>query len=326
MRETQMNIRLLSKVLGLSVLVLAAGSAGLAQAQDYPDKEVTVIVNYGAGGGTDLSTRALADATEPFLGQPLQVVNRAGGSGTVGPTFVANAAPDGYTIGVASFSPMAITPHVQPVPYKVSDFRFLLGFARYLTGIAVPKDSPFRTIQDAVDAAKAGKDVKYGAASSIESVAMVRLGDATDTKFKWIRYGSGQEVSTAALSGEVDLIVADPKDIAPFVKSGEMRALASASSVRLPGLPDVETLQEQGIDVAVESYAGLAAPAGISDEVAGVLEEAFAKGYKDPKFQATLEKLGMQPAYYTGEEYGRLIAEGYEAMGKDLAALGLAKQ
>lgn len=321
-----MKFHLVRNLLGSAVLALGAAAPGLAQAEAYPEKEVTVIVNYGAGGGTDLSTRAFANAAEPFLGKPLQVVNRAGGSGTVGPTFVANAAPDGYTIGVASFSPMAITPHVQEVPYKVADFRFLVGFARYLTGIAVPADSPFQTIQDVVDAAKAGKSVKFAAASSIESVAMVRLGDATETEFKWIRYGSGQEVSTAALSKEVDLIVADPKDIAPFVQTGELRALASASSVRLSGLPDVATLREQGFDVAVESYAGLAAPAGISNEQAAVLEAAFAKAFEDPTFQETLAKLGMEPAFYTGEEYGKLIAEGYDSMGRDLARLGLATQ
>jgi len=309
---------LLSAILGTAVVI----SGG---AQAFPEKEVTVVVNYGAGGGTDLSTRSLSDAAEKVLGKPLKVVNRAGGSGTVGPTFVANAKPDGYTIGVTSFSPMAVTPHVQEVPYKVTDFRFLIGFARYLTGIAVPADSPFKTTQDLVDAAKSGQSIKYGAASSIESVAITRLASVAGVKFKWIRYKSGQEVSTAALSKQVDVIVADPKDIVPFVKTGDMRALASASNVRLPGLPDVLTLKEQGFNVATESYAGLAAPAGIGDEEAAVLEAAFKEAFDAQSFQDTLKKLGMQPAYFSGEEYRQLIAEGYESMGRDLAKLGLKK-
>lgn len=319
-----MSSKVLKTLAGAGLLAL--GIATGAAAQSYPDKEITMIVNYGAGGGTDLSTRAFSEAAEKFLGQPIQVVNRAGGSGTVGPTFIANAQPDGYTVGVASFSPMAITPHMQKVPYSVEDFRFLVGFARFLTGIAVPADSPFQTIQDVVDAAKSGQSVSFGAASTIESVAMVRLGAATDTEYKWVRYESGQEVSTAALSHEVDLIVADPKDIVPFVKSGELRALASASTVPLPGLPEVQTLQQLGIDVAVESYAGLAAPKGLSDDIAAVLEDAFRKAFDDANFQATLEKLGMQPAYYTGEQYGKLIAEGHFAMGVDLKKLGLAME
>ena len=316
--------RWVMKTLLLSA-TLAAAVAVSGGAQAFPDKEVTVIVNYGAGGGTDLSTRSLAAAAEEVLGKPLKVINKAGGSGTVGPTHVANAKPDGYTVGVTSFSPMAITPHTQEVPYKASDFRFLIGFARYLTGVAVPADSPFQSIQDVVDAAKAGQSIKYGAASSIETVAMARLGTVTGVEFKWIRYKSGQEVSTAALSKTVDIIVADPKDIAPFVKSGELRALASASNVRLPGLPDVPTLKEQGFDVAVESYAGLGAPAGIGDQEAAVLEAAFKEAFNAQSFQDTLEKLGMQPAYFTGDEYRQLIVEGYESMGRDLAKLGLKK-
>lgn len=298
-------------------------SVPAALAEDYPEKEITVVVNYGAGGGTDLSTRALADAAEEALGVPLKVVNRSGGSGTVGPTFVAFSDADGYTIGVTSFSPMAITPHTQKVPYSTENFRFLAGFARFLTGIAVPANSEFETIEDVITAAQNGQRITYGAASTIETVAMVRLGAATGTEFQWIRFGSGQEVSTAALSNTVDMIVADPKDLVPFAQSGELRILASASNVRLPGAEDVATLKEQGYDVAVESYAGIGAPSGITDEQAEVLEAAFAEAFKAQSFQDTLEKLGMQPAYFTGNEYRQLIEEGYEAMGRDLEALGL---
>ncbi len=293
-------------------------------ADSFPEKEVTVVVNYGAGGGTDLSTRALAEAMEGALGQPLKVVNRSGGSGTVGPTFVAFADNDGYTIGVTSFSPMAVTPHMQDVPYSVDSFRYLGGFARYLTGIAVPTDSPYQTTQDLIDAAKSGTSIKYGAASSIESVAITRLANVAGVKFDWIRYKSGQEVSTAALSRQVDVIVADPKDISPFVKTGELRALASASSVRLPNLPNVSTLQEQGYDVATESYAGIAAPTGIDEAKAAVLEAAMKEAFEAASFQETLEKLGLEPAYFTGAQYEALIKNGYEDMGADLRALGLA--
>lgn len=310
-------------MLGLAALSLS--STGAAVAETFPDKEVTVVVNYGAGGGTDLSTRSLAEAMEKALGQPMKVVNRSGGSGTVGPTFVAFADPDGYTIGVTSFSPLAVTPHVQDVPYSVDSFKYIGGFARFLTGIAVPADSPYTTIQDLIEGARKGANIKYGAASSIESVAITRLANAAGVTFAWVRYKSGQEVSTAALSKQVDVIVADPKDIEPFVKSGEMRALASASSVRLPGLDDVQTLKELGFDVATESYAGLAAPADTPDDRVKVLEAAMKKAFDDPAFQATLEKLGMQPAYFSGGEYQTLIAEGHESMGVDLKALGLAK-
>lgn len=312
----------------LKTLALSAGFAAVASvatlAQSYPEKPITVIVNYGAGGGTDLSTRALANAAEEFLGQPTQILNKTGGSGTVGPTFISNAKADGYTIGVTSFSPMAITPHTQPVAYTTDSFKYVLGYARYMYAIAVPGSSPYDTIADLVkDATENDKTIKYGAASTIETVAAVRLGAATGVKMKWIRFKSDNELNTAILNGTVDMIVGNPKKVEPFAKTGDMKVLASASSVRLPGLPDVPTLKEQGIDVAVESYAGLGTPAGVSDEQIKVLEEAFKKAFDKPDFQETLAKLGLQPAYFTGTEYQKLVEDGYVQMGKDLTTLGL---
>src|SRR3546814_622303 len=130
-----------------ALLAAAAAMAGaVPEARAFPEREIEVIVNYGAGGSTDLSTRVLADAAAKILGQPLRIVNRAGGSGTVGATFIATAEPDGYTIGVASFSPLAVAPQLQEVPYSLDDFRFIIGHARYRSGIAVAVDSPFESI------------------------------------------------------------------------------------------------------------------------------------------------------------------------------------
>ncbi len=313
----------LVKTLAMSIGIAAAVSSP-AIAEDYPEKAITVIVNYGAGGGTDLSTRALSEAAEEFLGQPTQVLNKTGGSGTVGPTFISNAKPDGYTIGVTSFSPMALTPHTQPVAYTTESFRYLAGYARYMYAIAVPGSSPHNTIAELVtDATDNGKTIKYGSASTIGTVAATRFGNATGVEMKWIRFNSDAEMNTAILNGTVDMIVGNPKQVEAFVTAGDMKALASASSIRLPGLPDVPTLREQGIDMAVESYAGLGAPAGITDEQAAFLENAFKKAFDKPEFQETLAKLGLQPAYFTGAEYQKLVEEGYAQMGEDLAALGL---
>ena len=121
----------------LSIAPLGAASA------DFPEREITVIVNYGAGGATDLSTRTLARAMESHLGVPLNVVNRSGGSGTVGPTTLANSSNDGYTIGVTSFSPLAIQPNLREVPFTLDDFDVLAATGRFRYGLAVRADSEF---------------------------------------------------------------------------------------------------------------------------------------------------------------------------------------
>jgi len=316
-----------TKIACATALAAATLFALPAIAQDFPNKkEVTVIVNYGAGGGTDLSTRALVAAMEKHLGQQMKVVNRSGGSGTVGPTFVAYSDADGYTLGVTSFSPLAVTPHMRDVPYKVSSFRYIGGYVRYTYGIAVAADSPYKTVQDLVDAGKNGKQVKYAGASSIGSVAMSRLGDLAGANFKYIRYKSGKEVTTAVLSRQVDVMVGNPKDIEPFVRTGDLRALASASNVRLPGLPEVKTLKELGFDTATESYAGLGVPAKTGDAEVAILEAAMKKAFDDPEFQKTLIRIGLEPAYFSGAGYQKLIEEGFESMGGDLAKLGLVKK
>jgi len=314
------------QTIAAAAMVVATMFTLTASAENFPEKEITVIVNYGAGGGTDLSTRALTAAMEKGLGQPIKVVNRSGGSGTVGPTFVAFTEADGYTVGVTSFSPLAVTPHMRDVPYNVESFRYLGGYVRYTYGIAVSAESPYQTIQDVIDAGKDGTEIKYAGASSIDAVAMNRLGNIAGVNFKLIRYKSGKETTTAVLSNQVEVMVGNANDLVPFVQSGQMRVLASASNVRLPGLPDVETLKELGFDTATESYAGLGVPAGTGDAEVAVLEAVMKEAFEDEKFQATLTKIGLEPAYFTGAEYQKLVEEGFSEMGKDLTALGMARK
>lgn len=302
---------------------LAAVAAGPAQA--FPEKEITLIVNYGAGGGTDLSSRVLAEAAEKVLGQPIRVENKAGGSGTVGPSILSTSDPDGYTIGVTSFSPMAITPHLQEVPYTIESFDYIVGHARYRAGIAVAADSPYQSMDELLDAAKAGKEFSYATTSAMEDTFASRLSQELDIKLKRVSYKSGQEAVTAVMSGVVDLTFENPTNVTPQVEAGNLRLLASISSVRWYELPDVPTLQENGVDIVSESYAGLAAPAGTPPERLKVLEEAFAQAIKDETVQKTLKDLGMEPVFFSGKDYEALLEDGHEVMGVELEKLGLKK-
>lgn len=307
----------------LIAAVISLGFVSYGNAETYPAKEIRLLVNYGAGGSTDLSTRVVAEAAEKFLGQSIQIVNKPGGSGTVGPTILSKSEPDGYTIGVTSFSPMAISPHTQGVPYKMEDFEFIGGFARYVYGIAVSSGSPYETVKDLIEASESGGRITCGIASSIGASLVATLEDVSGINVKMIRYKSDQEVSTAILSNTVDIMITNPKGVVPFVKTGQMRLIASASKTRWDELPEVPTLEEQGFEIVVESYAGLAAPAGIEEGKLQALEAAFRKGQADPKVKKMLKSLGMQPAYFSGAEYEKLLVEGYAAMGKSLAAAGL---
>lgn len=311
----------------VAACALAAGAAATsldALAAEFPTKEITVIVNYGAGGGTDLSTRVISAAAEDILGQPFRIENRTGGGGTVGPSFIANADADGYTIGIASFQPLAVVPHLREVPYGLDDFRFILGHARYRSGISVATGSPFMSIQDVIDAARAGQEITYASTSTQGQILIAHLARAAGTdNFRRVTYKSGREAVTAVMGGVVDLVLEGPTNVVPQIEYGTLRLLASASSVRWYEMPEVPTLQEEGFDVVSESYAGFAAPAGTPEEVIQILETALSDALGDPEVQKTLQDLGMEPVYFTSAEYEELLHDGFDAMATDLVTIGL---
>ncbi len=301
--------------------ISALATAGTAQAE-FPEKEITVIVNYGAGGATDLSTRTLARAMEKVLNVPLKVVNRPGGAGTVGPTILANSPNDGYTIGVTSFSPMAIQPAMREVPYSLEDFDVIGATGRYRYGLAVQSDSEFETIEDLIEAAKAGK-VTVSAAGPPNNIALHQLAGATGGTFEWIPYSGGNEAIVALLSGEVDAAAQNPTDIVKHVESGALRMLVSMSPVRWFELPDVPTLLNLGYDIQIDSWAGLSAPAGVEASRLKVLEEAVSSAMNDPEVQGQFKNVGMDPAFMPGEEYQTFLRDGKETIARQLKEIGM---
>ena len=146
------------------------------------------------------------------------MVNKAGGGGTVGPTYLATRKPNGYTIGVTSFSPMGVAPHLMKVNYKIKDFAFIAGVCRYLYGIAVKADSPYKTFGDLMKAIESGKRLTMATPSPVQYIIFPRLAAVTGKKMDnvvWVRYKSGKQTTVALLGGHVDLIVGNPMDIAP---------------------------------------------------------------------------------------------------------------
>ena len=315
----------LTLVLGLSLLTLG----GPALAGGYPDKPVTFVVNYGAGGTTDLTSRLLCAEAEKALGQSITVINKAGGGGTVGPTFLSTRKPDGYTIGATSFSAMAVSPHTQKLAYTLKDFAFVAGVCRYLYGVAVSAKSPYKTWGDLMKAIESGKRITSATPSPVQAILFPRLAKFTGKKYDnvvWVRYKSGKETTVALLGGHVDLIIGNPMDIAPQVKTGELRMLCSASPVRWPLVPEVPTLKELGYDVNVDSWLGFAAPAGTDKAKVAKLQAAFEKALANPTIQKKMVDLGMAPKFMTGADYGKFCAEGLKQMGEDLQSVGIKKK
>lgn len=310
-----------------AVLLASASPAVFAQAaaDNFPEREVNMVINYGAGGNTDVSARAIGNAMEGLLKKPIVPNNKAGALGTLGVGYLAKQKPDGYTMGIVTYSTIAITPHLLKVDYKVEDFDFIAGVARYRYGVAVRADSPYKSVADLVKAAKEGKGIFFGAPSAPNNLAMYELGRKTGGKFEEVTYKSGSETLAALIGGQVDVIVQNPSDIVPYVKTGKMRFLASASPMRWKEFPEVPTLKEQGFDVEIDSWIGLAYPKGTPKAIRDKMEKIAMTATQGAELGKTLEVAGVDPVAITGDEYRKKLVEGREVMGAAIKAANLPK-
>ena len=308
-------------LLGIFALAFAALPAA---AEEFPSKEVSLIVNYGAGGTTDTATRILADKAEEFLGKPIAVLNRAGGAGTAGPSQLARSKPDGYTVGVTSLSPLTVTPHTLDVPFKTADFQFLLGYFRYVYGVGVAKSSPFKDFKSVVESADGGKRITWAVASTDERILVATLNKLTGANFIPVPFNSGSEREVAIMGGKVDLSIVG--SASANVRSGELRLIAAAGPERWSTAPEVPTLIEQGFDASIESWAGLAAPAGTPKEAHDVLEAAFLKAATDPDVIEKLRGLGLDSAAMTGAEYAAFVDKRFKDNKRWIEELDLSKK
>lgn len=303
---------LLTLLFGFSVSALAPAHAN---ANDYPAQEVQLVVNYGAGGVTDVATRLLAKSLEKQLGKPIVVANKPGGQATLGPAFLARQKPDGYTVGIITYSAIAITPHLLEVPYTAQDFDFVGGFGRYRYGLAVKADSPYQTVADFVNAAQTTKEaVFFGVPGAPNNIAFFELAQKSGARFEQVLYKSGSESVAAVASGQVAATIQTPSEIKPFVDGGKVRLLASVSPERWTDLPDMPTMKEAGYDIQIESWLGLALPKGASNHVKERLETALEAALRDPELINSLNQMGIDPVWLSGQGYGQKLAQGYDEM------------
>jgi tripartite-type tricarboxylate transporter receptor subunit TctC len=320
-------MKLLCFSIGLAAAVFFCvfGFAGA----EYPDRPITLIANYSAGGGADLSSRALAKKAEKFLGQPIAVVNKAGAAGTIGVGARAASRPDGYTIGVTTSGTLTMGPHIYDLPYDpFKSFDFIMGYGRYLYGPCVRSDSPFKTLQNLVQYAKAnpGK-VKFShiGLASPNHFGMMMLAKAENIQWEPVIFKETTAAVTACLGGHVDVVSQNPGDVVPYIKAGRLRLLASLCDGRWEWVPDVPTARELGYKFDVEAWLGLGLPKGAPKPILDKLRDAFKKSMDDPEFLDVMKKIYIPAAYRSAEEYQKLIEVTYPQYEGIIKELGLHK-
>lgn len=291
------------------VMTLGLSSASWAQGT-YPQKPVTLIVPFPAGGIADLSARALKASLDKALGQPVLIVNRPGASGAIGAVAVANATADGYTLmytlsSVASVPEQAVL-NGQKAPFTLDQFVPVARVTVDVVGLVVRADSPYKTYQDFVAALRANpKGMTYSSSGNygISHFPAEMLLAATQTEARHIPYAGGAPMLTALMGGQVDFNVPVRTLALPHVQSGRLRYLAMYGSKRWAQAPDVPTLSELGVPIDFVPWTGLFAPAGTPADVLNTLRRALRAASQDNQFVETVGKSSAgEIAYMDGSE------------------------
>jgi tripartite-type tricarboxylate transporter receptor subunit TctC len=312
-----------------ALAALPAFATAPAKAQNFPTKPVTLVVPWPAGGSTDLAMRALADATQKHLGQPIVVENKPGASGTLGPAQVAaNAKPDGYTITQIPITVFRLPFMTKTTFDPTKDFTYIAGLTAYTFGVVVNSKSPWKTFKELLDHAKAnpGK-LKYGSPGTGTSlhIGMEQIAKQAGVKWTHVPFKGGAELNAATLGGHIDLH-ADSTSWAALVNSGDFRLLVTWSPNRTRNWPQVPTLQEMGINLILNSPYGVAGPKGTDPKAVKVLSDAFAKGVKEPSYAEALKKFDQELAYLDTAAYEKHVKEQIEEAKTQVEELGLKKK
>ena len=301
-------------VLGaLSATALTATSSRLS-AQTWPERSITFICPWPAGGTADQSMRALCSVAARVLGQSIAVENKVGASGMIGAKALASAKPDGYTIGQIPISVTRFSQLGTLAADPRKDFTYIARTSGQTFGIAVPANSPFKTRKDFVAHAKAnpGK-VTYAHAGvgGATHVGMEEFDSVAGIQINHVPYKGGSEALQGVLGGHVDAL-ADSSSWAPHVEAGKLRLLATWGELRTARFKDVPTLRELGYDVVVDAPNGIGAPKGLDPAVAAKLRDAFRQAANSPEFKAVIDKLDAPLLYLDGPDYEKYVHTVYQ--------------
>ena len=304
----------------LSTICIASSPTGVAAqdaAKDYPSKVVTMIVPYAAGGSSDTRARQIAEKLAGYLGKPVIVDNKPGGGGNIGTEFIARAAPDGHTIGIGNFAPLAVNKVLFPKlgydPVKDLVPIALIEKGPLVLAVSAEK-SPYRSFNELAAYAKAndGK-LSYGSAGSggAYHLAGEMLAEVIGSKMVHVPYRGGGPATNDLIAGTVDFMFDMVPATLPYIKSSppRMRALAVATDKRMPQLPDVPTFAELGLkDMEMSNWFGIVAPKGTPRPIVDKLNQAINRALKEPDLSQRISSAGNVVVGGTPEQFSEFIA------------------
>lgn len=322
----QLHARAAMALAGIVVLVFSAA----ASSASYPAKPIKLIVPFGAGGPPDVAARIMAEWLSTHLG-PVVVENHVGAGGTLAAKAVATAPPDGYTLLAATSGSLSISPQL----YRnagidpVKDFTAVALISTTPEVLAIQNSIPARTVRDLVDYSKRnpGK-LTYGAVIGTPphmSGEMFKV--LTGTNILFVPYRSASQATIDVLAGQMSMTFEGTTGIVPYIKSGQLRALAVASDHRLPEIPDIPTMKEAGYPgMPPDAWQGIVAPAGTPSDIVTKINAAVNEGLATPEIKNRIAGLGGTPRPGSPSDFATFIADQWQQWREIIRITGVTLQ
>lgn len=315
----------------LAAAALMAGHAG-AVAQEWPSRPITMIVPWGAGGGTDATARMIASLLEKQLGKPVPVVNRTGGSGAVGHQAIASADPDGYTMGIATLE-IGSMHHQGLTPLTHEAYAPIGLYNSDPAALFVRSDSPYKTVKDLLDAVKASADRRFKASGSAQGgvnhlalAGMLKAAGIPVARVAWVpSEGAAPGLQDLAADG-VQIATASLPEAAALISAGRIRPLAVFAPDRDTTMKDVPTFKEaSGLDWSIGSWRGVVVPKGTPEAIVKRLQDEMGKVVSNPQYLEFMKSKGYATGWTPGEGFRAFMVASDKGLGATLAEVGLKK-
>jgi tripartite-type tricarboxylate transporter receptor subunit TctC len=314
----------------VAALVALLASAPLtAQAQDWPNKPIRLIVPFAAGGSTDVAARLVAEYLSRTLGQQVVVENRTGANGNIGTEAAAKSAPDGYTILVAPDS-VASNPHVYKVNYELKDLTPVIQLSRQPIVIAAHPSLGVKTQAELIAHAKKHPGERFATGSGTNSgqhMVTEWFAKLAGIKLEQVSYRGGGQAINDLLAGHVKIGTLVSTPLIPHYRAGKLVLLGQSTATRAASLPEVPTFRESGMpDLVVEQWLGVFVPAGTPPAIVARLNSEIGKSLADPAIKGNLEKSAQEPIGGTADAFGQLVKNDFAKYGRLVKDLNLKVQ
>ena len=307
----------------LIALTMAAAACG-AQAQDWPNKPVRVVVPFAAGGSTDVAARLVAEYLSRAFGQQVYVENRTGANGVIGIEAVAKSDPDGYTLLVAPDA-IASNPHVYKVNYALKDLTPVVQLSRQPIVLAAHPSLGVNTMAELIALARKQPGIRYGTGSGVGSaqhMVVQWFAQLAGIELEQVPYRGGGQAINDLIAGHVQLGALGSTPLIPHYKAGKLLLLAQTTEARSQSLPDIPTFQESGIKgLVLDQWLGVFVPAGTPGPIVARLNGEIGKALADQAIKGNLVSSAMEPIGGSAEQFARLVRDDfakYERLVKEL--------